>query len=108
MFSYLSDEMIVKIYEGENYNVRQAVSTIVHESNHVDFRMRRRVKYNSQYEEFRGDVREEMYRNAADPELPVRPTLEKRYEIWEDIKKRYPELPLGKNPFGKLRSQDER
>ena len=52
---------------------------MVHESTHVDFRMKKRIPNNTRYEEYRAFVREEMYKNSQDPGASqIRPTLEKR------------------------------
>ncbi len=86
----------ISIYEAHNLNVKEVISTLVHESTHLDFRLGRGIKHNSQYEEYRAFCRQYLY------EYGTRPTLEERRKIWEFIKIEpdYQKLPLGKNPFG--------
>ena len=96
----LLGEKNVEIYEQNNMNAEDVVGTMVHESVHVEYRNQRRIRYNTQYEEYRAFVREEIYRNSKDPTIQTRPTMRKRREIWEDVKRNYDFLPLGKNPFG--------
>ena len=91
---------IVEIFVLHNTNVDRAVGTIVHESTHVEYRNQKRNSSNTQYEEYRAFVREELYNNSKNPHIQTRPTMEERLEFWETVKHSYPELPQGKNPFG--------
>ena len=93
-------EKNVEIYQMNNRNNDEAVGTMVHESTHVEYRHKKRRPYNSQYEEYRAFVREEIYHRSKDPDLTNRPSLEERQAIWQKILRLYPELPQGKYPFG--------
>ena len=94
----------VEIWEMNNWNKESVIGTMVHESVHVDFRFRKRIRNNTRYEEFRAFVREEMYRNSINSQsTQLRPTLQRRYEIWDEVNQRYPELDEGKYPFGGAR-----
>ena len=91
----------VHIYEANNMTPQDVVGTMVHESTHVDYRYRRRIKYNTQYEEYRAAVRERMYRRSLNPEIEqIRPPLRERRRIWQDVAENYSNLDEGKNPFG--------
>ena len=90
----------VHIYEANNMTPQYVVGTMVHESTHVDYRYRRRIKYNTQYEEYRAAVRERMYRRSLNPEIEqIRPPLRERRRIWQDVAENYSNLDEGKNPF---------
>lgn len=93
-------EKNVDIWQMNNWNKEQAVGTMVHESTHIEYRHQKRRQYNSQYEEYRAFVREELYYRSKNPNKQTRPTMKKRRQIWEDVKERYPLLPQGKYPFG--------
>lgn len=86
----------IHIFEANNLNVKEVLSTLVHESTHIDFRLGKGIKHNSQYEEYRAFCRQYLY------EYNTRPSLTERRKIWEFIKIEpdYQKLPLGKNPFG--------
>ncbi|MBW4536112.1 MAG: hypothetical protein KME09_19430 [Pleurocapsa minor HA4230-MV1] len=90
----------VEVYAQNNYSTEDVVGTIVHESTHVEYRHKKRIPYNTQYEEYRAAVRERIYRNSKNPYRQTRPTLEERRRIWEDVKRDYSYLQQGKNPFG--------
>lgn len=83
----------VRIYESNNFNAKQAASTIIHESTHVDYRLKKRIKTNSQYEEYRALCREFLYNEKR------RPTFRERKNLWNDVKERYPDLRIGKQPL---------
>ena len=81
-------------------SAEDVVGTMTHESVHVEYRNRRRIPYNTQYEEYRAAVREQIFRNSKNPNIQTRPTLEERRQIWENVKRDYHYLPQGKKPFG--------
>ena len=83
----------VRIYESNNFNAQEATSTIIHESTHVDYRLKKRIKTNSQYEEYRAACREFLYNNKR------RPSLKERQVLWDEVKERYPNLRIGKQPL---------
>ena len=83
-----------------NLNVDEAVATIVHESTHVEYRNKRRILRNTQYEEYRAFVREEIYRNSQNPHISTRPTMKERLDLWDLVLQLYPDLQIGKYPFG--------
>ena len=93
-------EKNVDIYEMNNFNVEDVVGTMVHESVHVEYRNRRRIPNNTQYEEYKAFVREEIYRRSKNPNVSTKLSLNERRILWETVKKRYPDLPQGKYPFG--------
>jgi hypothetical protein len=83
----------VSIYRGNNPTTREAISTMVHESSHIDRHMRG-IPQNTRYEEYRAFTRQFLYDEGR------KPTLSERKEIWEDINDLYQNLPAGKSPFG--------
>ena len=89
----------VRIYESNNFNTQDVVSTIVHESTHVDYRFNRRIKDNTQYEEYRAFCREFLYTHKR------RPNFKERRKIWETVKELYSNLETGKNPFGDINNE---
>lgn len=93
---YYSTNNKIYIYEANHLNVKEVISTLVHESTHIDFRLGKGIKNNSQFEEYRAFCRQYLY------EYNTRPSLTERRKIWEFIKIEpdYQKLPLGKNPFG--------
>jgi hypothetical protein len=86
------DGKTVKIYDENNLNIKNTISTIVHESVHVESRGKN-LSY-SQYEEYRAYRREFLYRENR------RPTLAERQATWEFVQKEYDNIPVGENPFG--------
>ena len=71
-----------------NPSASEAVSTIVHESSHVDRAIRLNIEPGStQYEEYLAFRREALYR------LGRRPNLAERARIWSVVKLFYPHLP---------------
>ncbi|MGL6344636.1 MAG: hypothetical protein ACRC80_36490 [Waterburya sp.] len=95
-----NDVKNVEVFEMNNVNADQAVGTIVHKSTHVDYRYKKGVPYNTQYEEYRAAVRETLYHRSKDSDIQTRPTLEERRVIWEDTRRDYSYLEQGKYPFG--------
>ena len=85
----------INIYEMNHFNPKDVVTTLVHESTHVDYRYGRKIKNNTRYEEFRAFCRQHLY------EFNERPSLEERRQIWEFVNTDpdYKKLPQGKNPF---------
>ena len=90
----------VEIYDANHRNAREAVGTMVHESTHVEYRYKKRIPNNTQYEEYRAAVREATYHRSNNPDKQSRPTLRERKRIWEQIKEDYSHLEQGKHPFG--------
>ena len=82
------------------YSLADVVGTIVHESVHVEYRNKKKVAHNTQYEEYIAFVREEAYKNSKNPHIPTEPTVEDKLEIWEEVKYLYPDLEQGADPFG--------
>jgi len=54
----------------------------------------------TQYGEYRALVKEEMARRSAVPGERLRPTLDERREIWAEAQDLYPNLRMGRSPFG--------
>ena len=71
----------VEIYDANHRNAKEAVGTIVHESTHVEYRYKKRIPNNTQYEEYRAAVREATYHRSNNHSKQSRPTLEERKRI---------------------------
>lgn len=80
----------VEIFMQNNGTAKEAVSTMVHESRHVKNKFL--GKANTQYDEFRAFTREFLYTEGR------RPNLKERIDIWDMVKKNYPDLQMEKNP----------
>lgn len=72
---------------------QEVVSTLVHEATHQD-RFFKGIPLGNQYEEYVA------FRNEAHFATGVRPSLAERQQIWQHVKRLYPELPEGRSPFG--------
>ena len=64
----------------------------------MEYRNQRRTGNNSQYEEYRAFVREQIFRRSKKRGVQTRPSLEERRQIWEEVKRDYFNLPQGKYP----------
>ncbi|MBE1162758.1 hypothetical protein [Dyella acidiphila] len=71
----------------------EAASTIVHEATHQNGFFNG-IPQNTQYTEYQAFRNESLFQNG------VRPTLDERMNIWNDVQQLYPDLPQGKYPFG--------
>jgi hypothetical protein len=89
----------VRIYYANNMSPKEAISTLVHESVHVERRTKGIIR-NSLYEEYLAFVREEIYKNNG-----RRPSFEKRIEIWDKIKDYYGDLDELKDPTRNIRKK---
>jgi hypothetical protein len=83
----------VRIYESNNLNAEEVISTMIHESVHVDFRLKKAIKSNSKYEEYKAACRSFLY------DIKRRPSFSERRQIWTDICELYPALDIYKTPF---------
>jgi RHS repeat-associated protein len=82
----------IDIYLQNNRNTNEAVSTLIHEASHMD-RAYRGIPQNPRYEEYIAFRREALYN------LGIKPTLQERKVIWENVNALYSDLPVGKSPF---------
>lgn len=74
-------------------SAKDAASTIVHEATHQR-RAYKGLLQKNRYEEYLAFRNEQWFERGA------RPTLSERRAIWESVNDLYPELPVGRNPFG--------
>jgi hypothetical protein len=84
----------VEIFYWNNGTARDAVSTMVHESSHID-RFYKGARLNTQFDEYLAFRREFLFQQGR------RPSLVERQRIWETVKDLYPDLPQERVPFGK-------
>jgi hypothetical protein len=82
----------VNIYVKNNRSTREAISTMVHESSHID-RHLRGIPQNTRYEEYVAFRREFLFQQGR------RPTLQERSGIWETVNELYSYLQVGRSPF---------
>jgi hypothetical protein len=71
----------------------EAAATIVHEATHQNGFFNG-IPQNTQYTEYQAFRNESLFQSG------VRPTLDERMNIWNDVQQLYPDLPQGKYPFG--------
>jgi hypothetical protein len=85
----------ITIYDQNNLNIKDAISTLIHESVHVE--QRAKGFRNSIYEEYMAFRRELFYQKEQ-----RRPSLEERKDLWKTINEipEYQTLDERKNPFG--------
>ena len=93
MGQYDPVEFEVIIYESNNLNAEEVISTMIHESTHVDYRVNRGIKSNSKYEEYKAACRGFLY------EKKRRPSFAERRQIWSDVYELYPNLRVYRTPF---------
>ncbi|NJL53583.1 MAG: hypothetical protein HC930_18010 [Hydrococcus sp. SU_1_0] len=86
-------EYEVIIYESNNLNAEEVISTMIHESTHVDFRIKKGIKPNSKYEEYKAACRSFLYDQKR------RPSFHERRQIWDDVYELYPNLRIDRVPF---------
>jgi hypothetical protein len=82
----------IDIYMQNQSSAKSAVSTLVHESSHID-RGLRGIPQTTRYEEYVAFRREFLYNKGR------RPTLQERRNIWQAVNELYTDLEVGKSPF---------
>ncbi|CAD5737762.1 RHS repeat protein [Escherichia coli] len=90
-FDYASNEVVINA--AKHSSGEEMASTLIHEATHQRRKFNSKIPHWTQYEEYLAARMELVFK------LGKRPSLEQRVKEMEKVRRNYPELPEGKNPF---------
>jgi hypothetical protein len=91
VFNPYKNSVIVNMFRHSSAD--EVASTVVHEATH-QHKFFKGIRQNTQFSEYQA------FRNELFFQIGIRPSLENRFNLWNDVQELYPQLNLGRYPFG--------